>query len=410
MNTKGFRFLFMTSDEFPPFRPDVEVLFGKELLSRGYSIDWIMQSAESGQHGDVVDWQGCKVWLASTIAGGRRIDRVRKHIASFRNDMRVFSLAKSGDYSFIQVKDKFLAAIMAMVAARRSGLKFFYWLSFPYPESYLAMAKSPDSRYPFFYLIRGLSFKFLLYRIICRWADHIFVQSDEMKRVMAEKGVPETKMTPVPMGVDLDAFAVGDTSVSGTTGDRPPSVLYLGALDRLRRIDFLLEVFEIVARKYPEAKLYFVGDSEDPTARAFLEDEARRLKIEDKVVFTGFVPREEALTYVRAASVCIALTRSDATYGVASSTKLIEYMALEKPVLANTHPDQELVIAESGAGLCVPWDLQAFAEGLIWLLEHPDEANAMGKKGRDYVTRARSYDAIADKLAATYNQLMGETG
>jgi glycosyltransferase involved in cell wall biosynthesis len=408
MKNKGFRFLFVTSDPFPPFRPDVEILFGKEFLNRGYSIDWIMQSEESGQRAECVEWRGCKVWLASADAGAGRLDRVRKHVSFLRNDMRVFSVARSGDYDFIQVKDKFLGAVMAIVAARRRGIKFFFWLSFPFPEHYFALAKSPESRYRFFYLLRGLTFKYLLYRVICRRADHVFVQSEEMKRVMNEKGVPKEKMTPVPMGVDLDTFEVGDAAPTKPTGDTSPSILYLGSLDRLRRVDFLLEVFAVLVEKYPKAKLYFVGDSEDPEARVFLEDEARRLGVEDNVVFTGFLAREEALDYVRAATVCVALTRSDATYGVASSTKLIEYMALEKPVLANTHPDQEQVIRESGGGLCVPWELESFVDGLTWLLEHPSEAIAMGKKGRDYVKRARSYEAIADSLAAQYSRLMEE--
>jgi hypothetical protein len=33
------RFLFVTADEFPTYRPDVEILFGKELLGRGHRID-----------------------------------------------------------------------------------------------------------------------------------------------------------------------------------------------------------------------------------------------------------------------------------------------------------------------------------------------------------------------------------
>jgi glycosyltransferase involved in cell wall biosynthesis len=321
--------------------------------------------------------------------------------------MRVFSLVKTGEYDFVQVKDKFLGAVMAILAAHSRGVKFFYWLSFPFPESYLALAKSPESRYPFFYWLRGLTFKYLLYGFICARADHIFVQSEEMKRVMSEKGVPAEKMTPVPMGVDLSTFSTESPIKSESDSNEPPIVLYLGALDRPRRVEFLLEVFAIVANTHSTAKLYFVGDSEDPTARAFLEAEAERLGIKNKVVFTGFLPREEALKYVRAASVCVAVTRDDATYGVASSTKLIEYMALEKPVLANTHPDQEQVIRESGGGLCVPWDLESFVNGLTWLLDNSDEALTMGKKGKDYVTNVRSYVAIADNLAAQYSRLIG---
>ena len=400
--------MFVTADEFPPFRPDAEVLFGKELLDRGYHVDWIMRSAEPTMPTGCLDWRGGKVWVAATNPGTRRVDRLLKHLLSLRNDMKVFSLTKSGAYDFVQVKDKFLATIMAIVAARRQRIRCFFWLSFPFPEQSLALAKSPHSRYRFFFLLRGLVFKFLLYDVICRWTDHIFVQSEEMKRVMAEKGVPAEKMTPVPMGVDLEIFLAADTDSLPDEADTAPIVLYLGSLDRPRHLEFLLQVFAMVAETHPAVKLYFVGDSEEPGARAFLEAEAARLKVRDRTVFTGFLPRERALSYVRAAAVCVALTIDDPTYGVASSTKLIEYMALNKPVLANTHPDQKQVVEESGAGLCVPWDLQSFADGLTWLLSHPNEAQAMGEKGRDYVKRTRTYKTIADNLAAQYTRLMEE--
>ena len=98
----------------------------------------------------------------------------------------MLSLTATGDYDFVQVKDKFYGAIMGIVAARRRRIPCFFWLSFPFPEHSIALAKDPRSRYPVFYWLRGHFFKFLLYRVICRLADHIFVQSDEMRRVMSD--------------------------------------------------------------------------------------------------------------------------------------------------------------------------------------------------------------------------------
>jgi len=409
MSAAGFRLLFITADTFPPFRPDVKVLFGKELRRRGYRADWIMRSTDAHTPSGLLEWSGGTAWVAATQEGGGRLDRLRKHFASLRNDARVFGLARSGAYDFIQVKDKFLAALMAIVAARWYRVPCFYWLSFPYPEHSLESSRSPLCRYPFFYRVRGHFFTFVLYKVICRFADHVFVQSVEMRRAMSEKGVPAEKMTPVPMGVDLETVSVEDPAAP-PLAERAPIVVYLGSLERARRLEFLLEVFAAVADSHADAKLYFVGGGDEPDDQPFLEREAERLGIGDRVVFTGFLPREEALRYVRAAAVCVALTAADSCYRVASSTKLIEYMALNKPVLANRHPDQEAVLRESGAGLCVPWDRQAFADALAWLLEHREEARAMGGRGRDYVRRKRAYRSIADDLDAQYRRLLQPRG
>lgn len=406
MSGGGFRVLFMTADEFPPFRPDAEVLFGKELVNRGYRVDWIMRARRPDQPAGRVPWRGGHAWVSATNFGLRRIDRLRKHLSSLRNDFRVFSLTATGDYDFVQVKDKFYGAIMGLAAARRRGIPCFFWLSFPFPEHSLELVKDPRSRYPVFYWLRGHFFKFLLYRVICPLADHVFVQSEEMKRVMSENGVHPDKMTPVPMGVDFDLISVADRDPPPSQRDGEPIVLYLGSLDRARRLEFLLEAFAKAAETHPTAKLYFVGEGTDPADQQILEDVSKRLGIERRVVFTGFLPRPEALRLVRAATVCVSLTTTDAALGVASSTKLVEYLALRKPVVANWHPDQRQVLEESGGGLCLPWDVQQFAEGLRWLLDHPEEARAMAEKGREYVRRTRDYQVIAARLDADYSRLV----
>ncbi len=49
-----------------------------------------------------------------------------------------------------------------------------------------------------------------------------------------------------------------------------------------------------------------------------------------------------------------ACRRSPEILRAASPTKLVEYMAMGKAVVANDHPEQKRVIEESGAGYCVP--------------------------------------------------------
>ena len=92
-----------------------------------------------------------------------------------------------------------------------------------------------------------------------------------------------------------------------------------------------------------------------PTS-TFFARRRERLGIADRVVFTGALPRDEAFAYVRAADVCLSPIYPSPMLDVASPTKLVEYMALAKPVIANEHPEQTQVLDASGGGLHVPWD------------------------------------------------------
>ena len=161
-------------------------------------------------------------------------------------------------------------------------------------------------------------------------------------------------------------------------------------------MDFLIRVFGKVLRKEKNVKLHLVGGGEDSSDQQIVKDEAKRLGIEDTVFMTGFVPQQEAWQYVRVADVCVSPYYPTPILNSTSPTKLIEYMAMGKAVVANDHPEQRLVISESKAGICVPYEENAFAEAILQLLYHPEEAKEMGIRGRKYVEKHRSYEQIAD--------------
>jgi len=399
---RKLKFLFLSADKFPPFRVDVAVLFGKEMPSRGHIIDWILQSELRCPKAYKTSWPGGNVWVGATDLGTSRLKRFRKHILDIRNDTIMFSLLRKGRYDFIQVKDKFISGLMAMIAAKMYRTKVIYWLSYPFPEADLYSVREGFARYPFFYFIRGLFFKLLLYRVIMARADHIFVQSEQMKKDVAFMGISEAKLTPVPMGISLEMIPYKQAEPNSKINGNKKRVVYLGNLIKSRKIDFIIRVFQKVLGEVPNTKLYLIGSSEDPTDEKMLKDEAAKLGIEHAVVFTGFLPMKEAWRYVSKADVCVSPFYPTPILNSTSPTKLIEYMAMGKPVVANDHPEQSLIISESGGGICVPYNEKAFATAIVELLNDPARAREMGIKGRHYVEKHRSYSAIAGTVEKDY--------
>lgn len=403
------KFIFVTADKFPPFRPDVSVLFGEEIAGRGHSIDWVLQSNTQCRKSYRTIWSGCRVWVGATDPGKSRFCRLRKHIYGILHDLKMFSLLRKQNYDFIQVKDKFLSAVLAIVASKLNRVTFFYWLSFPFPEADLYAVNNKTARYPLCYLVRGTILKFLLYRVILPQADHIFVQSEQMKKDLEVNGVSDLKMTPVPMGISREVLCT-DPLKQLSASKNEKAVLYLGTLIKERRIDFIIRVFSRVMRQFPSAKLYLVGGGSDPSDEQILKDEAVRLGIDHAVVFTGFLPREQAWHYVTKADVCVSPFYPIPILNSTSPTKLIEYMAMGKPVVASDHPEQRLVVLESGAGLCVPYQEDAFADAIINLLNNPKKIRYMGEKGRRYVEKYRTYKTIADMVEREYLRICRRSG
>jgi glycosyltransferase involved in cell wall biosynthesis len=389
------RILVVAGDTYPATRVDVATLFVNHLASRGHQIDWILQSEGPCRKTEVVKWGNGHVWVGPTNVGTSLASRTAKHVLGILHDLRLFPLMASGRYDIVQVRDKFLSGIYAVLAARIFRKRFVYWLSFPIPEMYLLAADEAQGLYRILYRIRGTVFKLLLYRLLMPAADHVFVQSDRMLEDVAREGIAKEKMTPVPMGVDIEADL---SSVSSQrmipAGER--TFLYLGTLTRSRHLDFLVRVLAKVRESVPSVKLYVVGGGVAPGDEELLTTEASRLGVSEALVLVGQQPRATALAYVRDAEICVSPIYPSPIYLCGSPTKLIEYMAMGKVVVANDHPEQLQVLNESLAGYCVPWDEDAFAAAIVRLLNDPMEAKRMGERGPRYVAQRRAYGPIAD--------------
>ena len=403
-----FRLLVLSSDPFPPTRVDVSVLFGEELAGRGHQIDYILQSEADCERAYTTRWGGGTVWVAPTNSRHSLLSRLAKHAAAIWNDARVFRLMRGDRYDAIEVKDKFIGGVFAVIAARLFRKRFVYWLSFPFPEFYLTKARDGLAPYPLLYKLRGYGFRIMLYRILLPAADHVFVQSEQMRRDIAAEGIPLNKLTAVPMGIKLDSGMSAPLPVTRSRiPEGEPCFMYLGTLGRERRIDFVLRVLVQVLRDEPKAKLYLVGKGEQPGDEEFLKAEAQRLGVASAVVFTGQLSRQEALLYVQDADVCVSPFYPTPVLNSTSPTKLVEYMAMGKAVVANTHPEQQLLIDQSGCGYCVPYNEDAFADAVVKLLRAPELARAMGERGRRYIVENRSYGVIANNVESAMLRVAG---
>lgn len=98
------------------------------------------------------------------------------------------------------------------------------------------------------------------------------------------------------------------------------------------------------------------------------------------MIFTGQLPRKKAWELVKCADVCVSPIYPHEIFNVSVPTKLLEYMSLGRPVVANNQPMQKYLLEKSDAGLCVNYDEDEFANAILYLLKNPEKANEMGKK------------------------------
>lgn len=412
MRAMPLKILYATREKYPTTRVDLTDLFSRNLIASGFmQVDWVMQAFEAQSFHCVELGAGERVFVGPSSSVGGKMGKIRNHLSGLLHDLRIWQLSGQQKYDIIQVRDKFFAAVIALLAARYRGCRFVYWCSFPYAEADLnrveTIGESLSVAYRTYYRVRGALSKWLLYSIILPRTDHVFVQSDRMLEDMSREGVPVEMMTPVPMGVALDRIDpnnIAERVFPELAGKMP--VIYMGTMVRLRGLDFLIEAFEPVAHVFPDAVLLMVGGAGDTDMR-FLRDTAEKRGLAERVVFTGQIPMKEAWQYVRASRVCLSPFKPSPILDSTSPTKVVEYLALERPVVANDHPDQAKVIHESGGGVITPYEPEAFGNGIIQILSDQERAVAMGVSGCQYIARNRSYSVIADAVSEVYTAIAG---
>jgi colanic acid biosynthesis glycosyl transferase WcaI len=153
----------------------------------------------------------------------------------------------------------------------------------------------------------------------------------------------------------------------------------------------LPSVLEAAALLDGGVSVQLVGDG---PVKALLAADARERGLEN-VVFRPQVPRERIPRVLAASDALLVPLSGHPTFTSFVPSKLIDYMAAGKPVLVAAAGESARLLEAAGAGLAVaPEDPTALAEAVRWLQNHPDEARAMGERGREFAkTRLRSRQA-----------------
>lgn len=182
---------------------------------------------------------------------------------------------------------------------------------------------------------------------------------------------------------------------------RPNTVAYVGGISRIRGI---VEAVEAMARLPADlpATLKIAGEFR-PTS---LLPECEAMPGWARVEYLGWLSRDRIVALLAEARVGLVALWPEPNYLESYPIKMFEYMAAGIPVIASDFPLWRDIVTSSGCGLLVdPKDAGAVADAMRHLLTHPEEAEAMGKRGQQAVWASYTWDVQADRLVDLYRSL-----
>ena len=225
-------------------------------------------------------------------------------------------------------------------------------------------------------------------------ATGMLAQTNSLRDYYSKYGVRHIEV--INMFVDAERFK--NIHVDKNTN----YIAYCGTISKHKDgVDDLIKAFGIVHEMHPEFKLYLIGAFEALYGdEVYVRNLVAELNLSDAVVFTGRVKPNEIPGLLANASI-LALARPEnpqTKYGF--PTKLGEYLCTGNPIVLT--PVGEIGMYMKDHVNCVyaqPDNHEDFANKLIWVIEHYEEAKIIGEAGRalidsDFSIRAQTQKAI----------------
>jgi len=236
-----------------------------------------------------------------------------------------------------------------------------------------------------------------LNRMTCR---RVIAVSRAVKEDLLQSGMPEEKIALIYNGIDINKFReqarAGDPrSELGIGGKRVVGMV--ARLEPEKGHRYFLEAAARVLKKLEDVVFIVVGTG---SLAGELADEARRLGISEHVIFSGY--RENIAQFIAMMDVMVIPSLTEA-FGIS----MIEGMCLARPCVASAVGGLVEIAGESGqaAFLIPPGDGEAIAEKVVFLLENPALAQAMGLRAAEEVERKFTAGIMADAITDLYYNL-----
>ncbi|MEM2951055.1 MAG: glycosyltransferase family 4 protein, partial [Nitrososphaeria archaeon] len=307
---------------------------------------------------------GGEVWLFHLskilVNKGHKITVISyKHPKHLQNEiLSGIKILRIGLFPIGDVQPYFKRAIVNAFGIIVNGLKLKYDIlfvnqTFPLLPSYLVSKIKRKPIIAVFHDIYGLKFslkekgliKGLIRGIVELISiklnyDIILTVSESTKRKLVNVGVKENKIHVVGGGVDLNEIDFVNEQKSSK-----PTIIFVGRLVRLKKVENLLLAFKKVITKVPDAELYIVGSGPQEN---MLRKLAEELDLTSKVFFTGYVPEEEKIKLMKKAWVLVQPSIAEG-FGLV----LVEANACKTPVIAVDSGGPREVIREGRTGFLV---------------------------------------------------------
>jgi glycosyltransferase involved in cell wall biosynthesis len=181
---------------------------------------------------------------------------------------------------------------------------------------------------------------------------------------------------------------------------RPSLAIYIGGLTIIRGIKEIIEAVDLLPERL-DSTLVLAGSITEKELETAISTAGQRVK------YAGLLPRKDVAKLFGRSRIGLVLFHPAPNHINALPNKLFEYLSAGLPIIASNFSLWREIIEDIGCGLLVdPLNPREIADAIQWMLEHPVEAEAMGKRGQEAVYEQFNWDKECKKLLSFYERLL----
>ncbi|TDS13703.1 glycosyltransferase family 4 protein [Sphingobacterium paludis] len=337
-------------------------------------------------------WEGIYIYRSRlTPRGkGRGIDLLKNYFSfAFSASLKVSSIKEKIDTILVFEPSPITVGIPAMVAKRKFGASYSFWVQDLWPASLTAAGGVKNK-----FVLRFFDW---LTRKIYNHAKYVLVQSRTFKDYILNQGVKGEKILYVPNSTEGYYHPMAASPKFASLLPKGFKIMFAGNIGEAQSLNTMLEAAKILKNKGYVIQWVMIGDGR---YRPIMEEQVRRYDLSDSIHFLGKFPPEEMSHFFSHADALYVSLRRDYIFSLTIPSKVQSYLACGKPILASLDGEGAKIVVESGAGLASPAeDVTGLVENVIELYERSEgQREELGKRGLRYFNREFDRNIVLNKL------------
>ena len=347
------------------------------------------------------DVDGLKFYRTTPSTGLiSRIPVIRELALMFALTRRLAEVARLTRPDVLHAHSPVLNALPALWVGRRLDIPVIYEVRAFWEDAAVDLGTSREG---------GLRYRLsrALETFAFRHARHVTTICAGLKGDIVARGIPERRVTLIPNAVDVDAFEFGqapDEALKAKLGLAGKTVVgFIGSFYAYEGLDLLLAALPQVAARIPDARVLLVGGGPQESE---LKDLARKLGVEDHVVFTGRVPHGEVQRYYGIVDVFAYPRKSMRLTELVTPLKPLEAMAQGRLLVASDVGGHKELIRDGETGVLFrAGNAASLADAIIRLLGQRDRWPLLRDQGRRFVEQERTWATSVAGYRAVFDSL-----